>query len=98
MIIDNDINSMYAYRMQTVKVGNTWQSYLRILQSRHTSWTKLGQNSESDGLDFVTKSMQERFPGKYTIVEGFDPERGTMSLKVKFEDSKEELMWKLRWS
>lgn len=83
-----------TYKEQTF----TWSVYLDILQSRYTSWTKLGQECTGDGLEDVTEMMQRKFPGPYTIVEKFNVDRGVFGLEPKFESPQEELLWKIKWS
>lgn len=94
--MDNDVNSMYPRVMTMTEQTFTWRVYLDLLQSKYASWMKLGQECEGDGLADATEMMQEKFPGPYRVVEGYDVDRGTFSLKLKFEDEREEIVWLLR--
>ena len=80
---------------------NNWKEFLRILWD----WTSPKEMEEAgfpnDMLGYCYYEMQKEFPGPYSIrivdrvsstgIEYTDPE-------LVFNDPKEELMWKLKWS
>jgi hypothetical protein len=73
----------------------SWQTHLHELQQKYYLWK--AQHHE-DAEQQVTEVMKERFPGEYQVVEYYNPNRGIMDLKVVFEDTKKELVWKVKYS
>lgn len=90
------IDSGFYYAPYNLFETMTWQVYLNVLQSKYASGTKLGQNREGDGLSDATEMMKKKFPGPYSIIEKYDPIRGCFTLKLKFDDPKEEIFWLLK--
>lgn len=80
------------------KREQTWQEYLIQLQLRYSSWTKLGQECEGDGLAEATEMMQAKYPGPYRLTEKYNADRGTFDLKLEFDDPKQETMWLIKYS
>ncbi len=76
----------------------TWQQYLQHLSRQYTSWIKLGQQCEGDGIADINELMQQKFPGPYIIREQYNVERGLFEVEMKFEDKNQELLWKIKWS
>lgn len=75
----------------------TWQSDLKSLSERYNSWMTI-QEKSGDGLADATELMQDKYPGPYRLVEYYDNDQGVRSLKLHFDDPKEETLWLLRWS
>lgn len=48
-------------------------------------------------IERVETSMQEFFPGPYTIEEYYDANLGRFNYRLKFEDPKQELLWKIKY-
>jgi len=72
------------------------KKFLRELQARHTSWTKLGMSAPNDGMASVNRAMQNRYPGSYQVLERYDHVRGMFMLTLEFSDPKEYTIWLLR--
>ena len=75
-----------------------WKDKLQELELKFASWLKIGNVSREGGLEDVNLMMKTWYPGNYTVVESYNPQRGVFGFKLVFEDPKEELVWLLRWS
>lgn len=76
----------------------TWKEKLKQLELKFESWTSNGNTNRDEGLHDVNEIMQEHFPGKYTVIEAYDPKRGVFAFKLKFDDPHDETIFLLRWS
>lgn len=81
------------------EVPDTWQRYLRRLGN--------GINGVADRSETVTdadivaraeKYMQIKYPGPYTVEQYYNNDKMMWDLRLRFEDPREETMWRLRWS
>ena len=76
-----------------------YQDYLHSLNQKFNSWVSTSfVKDKVEGLEDATEIMKQRYPGNYTLVEVYNPTRGTFELSVKFDNSKEELLWKMKWA
>lgn len=50
------------------------------------------------GFSVVTKWLQRTYPGNYTVVECYVPEKYCWGPKLVFEDAQEEMMFILKYS
>jgi hypothetical protein len=84
----------------TARPDTGYQDYLRKLSNKYYVWlttTNSGIDKEQ-GLEEAREIMQQRYPGNYVLDQIRDPSRGAFELVVKFDDPKEELLWKIKWS
>ena len=56
------------------------------------------RESPTSMLDDISETMQRLYPGDYKIVEKYNPYAGRFDYTVEFDDPKEEMLWKLKWS
>lgn len=98
-MIDLDVNSMYPYVMKVLDLPpETWETYLRRLGNGLNGVTERSKTvTESDIVANAQKYMQIKYPGKYIVEQFYNAKKGKFDLRLKFENPKEELMWKLRW-
>ena len=68
-------------------------SYKQELDILYRAYTK----SES-GLWNLTKRLRETYPGNYTVVECYVPDKFCWGAKLVFEDKQEEIMFMLKWA
>lgn len=74
----------------------SWKSYLASLSSRYIQWKSQGYKDD-DGASDATELMQQRYPGKYKLIERYNPTRGVFELDIVFDNPKEEMLWKIKW-
>ena len=88
------ISAPYIPSMQT-----NYQDYLRSLSLKFNSWVSTTfVKDKVEGLEEATEMMRQRYPGNYTLIEKYNPSRGAFELAVKFENPKEEMLWKMKWA
>lgn len=75
----------------------TWETYLSKLSIGMNNVMNEKDPSEEDILRRANKRMQDTYPGKYIVETYYNAKKGKFDLRLKFENTKEELMWKLRW-
>lgn len=76
-----------------------YQDYLHSLNLKFTSWVSATfAKDKGEGLEEALEMMQERYPGNYILIEKYNPIRGTFELAVKFNNPKEEMLWKMKWA
>lgn len=68
----------------------TWQDYFDSL--KQTNFLKSISTSTQ-----IYDSMQERYPGPYTVQQFYSPKRGCLDYKLVFDDPKYETLWKLKY-
>ena len=90
-INDNDIASMYPMMMQTAarKPTSPWQ-YVK-----NWSWSDQGPY---DSLADLNTRMQNRWPGKYKIVNKFNNKHRVFEYEFVFDTPADETVFVLRWS
>jgi hypothetical protein len=64
--------------------GVTWQSTLSGYNGRNT--------------DYIFDTMQEKYPGPYTIQQRYDSERGGWYYTMEWADEAEKTMWMLKYT
>lgn len=76
-----------------------WQKFLLAEQKRYLSMFSPSLTDAFDtGFEKVTESMQEKYPGNYVLGYKYDVSSGLLYLIPKFENPKEELFWKIKYS
>ena len=99
--MEEEFKAVINYRIAAMNITweyprKSWQdqldSYYNI--SYLTRPSKSGQNQ----LDVITSEMKYMYPGNYIVEEYYDFKQGMFNIRPKFEDPKEELMWKLKWA
>jgi len=48
-------------------------------------------------IEGVESFMQDFFPGPYTVEEYYNSELNKFDYRLKFEDPKQELLWKIKY-
>lgn len=76
----------------------TWQDKLRDLEFKFASWLKIGNVTIEGGLEDVNLMMKTWYPGNYTVIAEYIPDRNFFRLAIKFDDPKERTMWLIKWS
>lgn len=76
----------------------SWQEYLRKLEQKFNSWITTKFANRLEGIEDATELMKQHYPGNYTLTEKYDPARGVFALTVVFENPKEEMLWKIKWT
>ena len=74
----------------------TWKTYLARLSKELNSI--VNAKSEEHTIRNAQEKMQINYSGKYIVEPFYNPKNGKFDLRLKFEDPKEELMWKLKWT
>lgn len=76
-----------------------YQDYLRRLTQKFNSWVSgTFVKDKVQGLEEATEMMQQRYPGNYTLIEKYNSTRSAFELEVKFDNLKEEMLWKMKWA
>jgi len=76
-----------------------YEDYLRSLNQKFNSWVSTQFIKDKvEGLEEATDLMRQRYPGNYRLIEKYNPTRGAFELAVEFDNPKEEMLWKLKWS
>ena len=66
-----------------------YEEYLRSLNQKFNSWVNTTfVKDKVEGLTDALELMQQRYPGS----------RGAFELDVKFDNPKEEMLWKMKWA
>jgi hypothetical protein len=52
----------------------------------------------SNAAGFATLIMHQHYPGKYRVVENYEPARGCFEFKLKFDDPREETLFLIKYS
>lgn len=73
----------------------SWKKELSLLSLRHFTYFA---NGVSGILDIGTKNFKSKYPGNYVIEEYYDSTTMKFDLRLIFENEKEELLWKIKWS
>jgi hypothetical protein len=76
---------------------STPTGYLTELHKKYILW-RAAYPDERDHTQQVTDMMQDRFPGPYVVEEFYNIARGCFDLRLKFEDPKQETMWRIKYS
>lgn len=63
----------------------SWQSFLRR------------EHLNNSNIEEVETAMQLSFPGPYVIEEYFDTKSMSFNYRPKFEDTKQETLWRIKW-
>lgn len=74
-----------------------WEQTLKLLGEKYRVW-KLSFPNEVEPEQQITEVMQESFPGPYIVEEYFDSDKQRFDIRLKFEDPKQEMLWKIKWS
>ena len=76
-----------------------YEDYLYSLNQKFNSWVSTTfVKDKVEGLSDALDLMQQQYPGNYTLVEVYNSTRGAFELAVKFENPKEEMLWKMKWT
>ena len=76
-----------------------YEEYLRSLNQKFNSWVNTTfVKDKVEGLTDALELMQQRYPGNYRLIEKYNPSRGAFELDVKFDNPKEEMLWKMKWA
>lgn len=76
----------------------SWQDTLQELELKFNNWQMIGKGDRESGLEDVNSMMKSWYPGNYTVIEAYVPERGVFGFKLVFDDPKQETFWLLKWS
>ena len=74
-----------AVRMAVRLVVRSWQS---LLEEAHLTGVAQG------GIEAF---MQDFFPGPYSVEEYYDAKLGRFNYRLKFEDPKQETIWRIKY-
>lgn len=79
--------------VQTIEKMNNWEKQLEYYRL---------QQLAIDGNTYttlkVTEMMQKKFPGPYIVKERYNSQKGRFEYVLVFNDNRQELFWKLKWS
>lgn len=67
----------------------TWQEMLSILYLRSSA-------DSTDRIADITARMKQQWPGEYIVEEFYNVKLMRFDLRLKFEDPKKEMLWKIR--
>lgn len=72
---------------------------LQMAGGKRASWQKILREAHfnKNNIETIETWMQSNFPGPYVIEEYYDTTLMTFNYKVKFEDPKQETMWRIRY-
>ena len=76
-----------------------YEDYLRKLTAKYFMWLSTNSfTSREEGLEEAREMMQQRYPGNYVLHQVYNYHRGAFELAVKFDNPKEEMLWKMKWA
>ena len=87
----------YTPYTPAIFMKQTPASVLHALHTKYVLW-KASFPKQTNQIEQVTEVMQEQFPGPYTIVEAYNPQRGCFELQTRFSDPKQETLWRIKYS
>lgn len=76
----------------------TWQDHLATVNREYYDLFSKEKIDPKFKLMKAIESMQEKFPGEYTLEEYYDTEKGRFKLKMVFDVPEEESMFIMRYS
>jgi len=81
---------------QVILKKETWETYLKDLASELNGL--FGGPKPEVVIKRANIRMQGKYPGKYIVEDFYNPKKSKFDLRLRFENSKEELIWKIKWS
>jgi len=76
----------------------TWQDHLRELEFQYNNSISTYNTQEITMKDMkhVNEVMQVLYPGPYSVVEKYLPDRMVFGFSLVFDDPREEIIWLLK--
>ena len=95
-----DAGSYYApYVPLMNSPKETWETFLVVLSMGiNLAYDNDPTKREEQIVRTAQERMQMKYPGPYIVEPYYNAKKGKFDLRLKFEDSKEELMWKIKWT
>jgi hypothetical protein len=83
-----------------VLLDTGYEDYLRKLNNKYYMWLSVANSfiDKEEGIEEATEMMQQRYPGNYVLHQIYNHSRGAFELAVKFDNPKEEMLWKMKWA
>ena len=94
-----DAGFFYAPYIPEIPV--TWRDLLNYYSRQLILNTPTPEQKLNPGktlVELAYDNLQKRCPGAYVVEEYYDSTRGCFTLRLKFQDPHEEVIWRLRWS
>lgn len=78
----------------TPKSLQNWQGHLRELYIKYVHWKDMNKNT--DHLAQLNEVFKEKYPGPFVVEEFYNAKIQDFDARLKFDDPKQETMWKIR--
>jgi len=76
--------------------GPTGSVFSMGINRRELTWQETIEGYNGRSTEYITDTMQEKYPGPYTIQQRYDSERGGWYYTMEWEDDADRVFWILK--